>query len=269
MYACSQSRIRAMTACGARRSTTALLALALAGGCASARGELAGPRTEYGEAVRVGQGTARAYLVHEGPVPLELGIALSEGALRGLPTEQMGYEYRLPLPRGAAALPFHDVVLNWNPHGHVPPGVYDRPHFDLHFYTITDTERRQIVASDPQFEQRGARQPPPEYRPAGYILPPGTLEPAMGAHWIDPQSAEFQGRPFTRTFLFGSWDGRLTFYEPMITLAYLETRPDELIRIPVAARHEVRGYYPDAYRVQYDAAKREYRVGLSGLQMRP
>jgi hypothetical protein len=26
------------------------------------------------------------------------------------------------------------VGLNWNPHGHIPPGVYDLPHFDFHFY---------------------------------------------------------------------------------------------------------------------------------------
>ena len=33
-----------------------------------------------------------------------------------------------------ADIPFKWVLLNWTPHGHIPPGVYDTPHFDVHFY---------------------------------------------------------------------------------------------------------------------------------------
>ena len=48
-----------------------------------------------------------------------------------------GYEYVLPLPDAVARradVPFKWVLLNWNPVGHVPPGVYDVAHFDVHFY---------------------------------------------------------------------------------------------------------------------------------------
>ena len=31
-------------------------------------------------------------------------------------------------------MPLKWALLNWNPHGHIPPGIYDRPHFDVHFY---------------------------------------------------------------------------------------------------------------------------------------
>ena len=27
--------------------------------------------------------------------------------------------------------PFNSITINWEPHGHVPAGVYDKPHFDF------------------------------------------------------------------------------------------------------------------------------------------
>ena len=47
----------------------------------------------------------------------------------------------------------------------------------------------------------------------------------MGVHWIDPEVAGVRrARQFTQTFIYGSWNGRLIFAEPMITKALLESR---------------------------------------------
>ncbi len=45
----------------------------------------------------------------------------------------------------------------------------------------------------------------------------------MGAHWVDPTSPEFTGAGFSRTFLYGFWDGHMNFLEPMITKAFIES----------------------------------------------
>jgi hypothetical protein len=95
----------------------------------------------------------------------------------------------------------------------------------------------------------------------------------MGVHWLDVRWPELQGmlgkpeahEPFTRTFIYGSWDGRFTFYEPMITLAHLMSKPDETIPVPQPAKFSGEGWYPTAYRIVYDAQAREFRVGLTGL----
>ena len=105
--------------------------------------------------------------------------------------------------------------------------------------------------------------------------------PQMGLHWLDVRSPELQmltGHPelyqtFTKTFIYGSWDGAFIFEEPMITRAYIlskrsATDPavrDEVIQIPTAQKYEPAGYYPDAYRITWDAQAKEYRIALTQL----
>ena len=87
----------------------------------------------------------------------------------------------------------------------------------------------------------------------------------MGAHWVDPKSPELNGELFTRTFLYGSWDGRMIFAEPMVTKAFMETKPDFRAPIPAPARYAAPGHYPTEYRVYWNEAAKEYRVALTGL----
>jgi len=142
--------------------------------------------------------------------------------------------------------------------------VYTVPHFDVHFYTITPAERDAIVLGNPELAAKMSRQPTPELVPAGYV--PGMSTPGMGQHWRDPSAPELNGQPFTRTFLYGSYDGALTFWETMVAKAYLETKPAGVpIPIKLPARYASTGYYPTSYAVGYDAAAKEYRLALSGL----
>ncbi len=46
--------------------------------------------------------------------------------------------------------------------------------------------------------------------------------PQMGAHWVDVTSPELNGSTFAQTFIYGSYDGQVNFYEPMITLDFLK-----------------------------------------------
>jgi hypothetical protein len=181
------------------------------------------------------------------------------------------------------------VEVNWNPMGHEPDGVYqDVPHFDFHFYTISKAERDRIVPSDAEYATKANRVPTGDYVPPFTVQlgPPGATPaqvavPLMGVHWSDVRSAELQQllgkpeafRPFTATFIHGSWDGRFHFWEPMITRAHLVAKKaaadpavrDEVIPIAVPARYHVPGHYPTAYRITWDPAAREYRVALTRL----
>ncbi len=269
-------------------------------GCRTASGaDRSAARTHYGDPVTVGRGTIRSYVTEQAGMPVELGVAFSEGALEGLPTTGVGHhgggspihQYLLGFPNGNVA-PFRFVEVNWNPMGHEPPGVYqDVPHFDFHFYTISREERDQIVPSDPEYEARANALPTGDYVPpfAMQLGPPGTTPaqvavPMMGVHWVDVRSPELQGllgkpeayKPFTRTFLYGSWNGRFHFLEPMITRAHMLAKRastdaavrDEVIPISVPARYQTPGYYPTTYRISWDEAAHEYRVALSGLTRR-
>jgi hypothetical protein len=309
--------LRPLTARAAATSSAAVLTLAFVVACQesgtaprpgdalAARAGQPGVHRQYGTPVRLGNGRARTYVVLDqkaGGRPLEVGVALDEAALEGLPAPMPmptpapgdGHEhvdshvYDLAMP-AQNPTPYKFLELDWNPQGHELPGIYDVPHFDFHFYTISVAERNAIVPSDPQFQQRADRLPAAEYQPAFYstLTPPGMPTPAvprMGVHWIDVRSPEIQGalghpenaRPFTTTFIHGSWDGRFIFDEPMITRAFILGRKtalapaarDTVIALPAAAQHQPAGYSPAAYRIMYDADAREYRIALTQLTAR-
>ena len=266
-----------------------------------------GVHRQYGTPVRVGNGRARTYVVldqRSGGRPLEVGVALDEAALEGLPAPAAAhgsggndhggmtiYDLELPQQHGT---PYRFVQLDWNPGGHEPPGVYDVPHFDFHFYTITKAERDAIdpsVVGEAEYAARANRLPPEAERAASYVplSPPdaplaAVAVPRMGVHWGSLSAPELQGvfghpeaaRPFTTTFLRGSWDGRVHFDEPMVTRAFILGRKaataaaqrDSVMPLPGAQRHRPAGFYPGAYRVAYDAQAKEYRIALTQLTRR-
>ena len=263
-----------------RGRTVALAALAAValGACQQASGAAdSASRTSYGAPVAVGRGTARAYVTTRNGVASEVGVALSEAALAGLPGEHapggvrahghVTFEHVLPLPQRNPTR-FRHVLLNWNPGGHEPPGIYDTPHFDFHFYVIDNEERLAIDPADPDYQRKAERKPAAELIPRGYVLPAPLAFARMGVHWVDTTSAELKGQPFTSTFIYGSWDGKVIFAEPMITKAYLESKPRFSAELPAPARGRDAGYYPKGYRVRWDAATKEYRITLTGMAAR-
>lgn len=267
----------------------------------------AGVYRQYGTPQRVGDGTVRTYVVLDqknGGTPLEVGVALSERAMEGLPApmamsaadmKQGGHMnmnvYLLDLP-AQNPTPYRFVQFDWNPAGHEPAGIYDLPHFDFHFYTVPVDVRNSIVPTDPQYATKAASFPAPELRAPFYVdaatpvgVPPAAATvPLMGLHWLDVRSPELQKlaghpelyQPFTKTFIYGSWDGQFIFDEPMITRAYImakrfATNPavrDEIIPVPTARRYEPAGFYPNAYRIAYDAQAKEYLIALTQLGWR-
>ncbi|GJG89441.1 hypothetical protein tb265_46220 [Gemmatimonadetes bacterium T265] len=273
-----------------RRASTAALAaagaalgLAAAGvaACTDSTAAFApAARTVYGPAQALGLGSARTYAVLDASgAPTSIGVALTDSALAGLPATPMtgmpyaGVMLTLALPAEAVAAGYDHATLDWNPQGHDPVAVYGAPHFDFHFYTIPADQQMAITPADTAFATKLAKAPPAPYRPATYVQFPGGV-PMMGSHWGDPASPELvpnaPSGTFTRTFLYGSYDGHFVFFEPMLTKASLEAaraqaagEATRAIKVPTA--YENPGAYPAHYTVAYDAAAKEYRVALDGL----
>lgn len=255
---------------------------------------------QYGQRATVGNGEVRSYVMLDSKTmaPLEVGVAFSERALEGLPTDGAGHhgqpgvvhEWSLALPEPFAT-PFQFIDVNWNPSGHEPAGVYDAPHFDFHFYIVSKAERDEIVPANPQYAEQANLLPSGDVVPPFMVQlsPPGSKPvdaavPKMGVHWADIRSAELQGllgkpdqfKPFTSTFILGSWNGRFHFWEPMITRAHILAKKmatdaavrDEVIPLPVPEAYEKPGAYPTAYRILWDAERREYRIALANLEAR-
>jgi hypothetical protein len=208
----------------------------------------------------MGDGTVNAWIHHdETGTPVEVGVTLSENALENLPAEPAEYLLEFPDVKGSDF--YTHVTLEWNPAGHEPPGIYDLPHFDFHFYSIPVLDRISIGFDMEAF----AHAPDADYVPEDYFQTEGGV-PAMGAHWLDGTSPELNGEVFTKTFIWGSFDGEFIFWEPMITRDYLLSQPDveTVLKLPQAYQRD--GYYATKYKVSFSSMESEYQIALTGLE---
>lgn len=215
-----------------------------------------------GPQVRIGKGHVRSWLkVNHEDEPLELGIEFTPSALTGLPDHGHMYHFFLPLHEKAkATTPYDHVSLMWNPEGHAP-GSFSVPHFDPHFMRITNEERLAI----PEYTPGSAFDmlPPAAYRPQGYIPFPGGVV-QMGKHWGAPPFPA--PGTFTSVMIYGSYNGKMIFEEPMITLAHILNGGQQNIPFGQPQLFYTPGYYPTNYNVY--KANGHYHISLSNFVWR-
>lgn len=256
--------------------------------------------TVYGDAQPLGDGAARIYAEFEAGGKLRaLGVSFEETMLENLPSvpntysrcfDRNGngkidakgecngdYELAFLLPdelRARAGVPFSWISVNWNPEGHPHPAPppWAVPHFDFHFYIQEREDVRRIRPGECSelidCEDFKRAQMPVA---AKYLNPDhidvGAAVPDMGNHLIDSKSPELAkgGPPFTRTFIYGAFDGQITFYEPMITHAYLASKPTVCADLKLPQAWQVAGAYPTRYCIRHHDGERRYTVSLESF----
>jgi hypothetical protein len=271
----------------------------LIGGIFAAHGE-----TVFGEAQILGADKISTYatLGADGR-PTAFGLVFTRKALDGLPQKKNmtsrcfdadnngkindssecegDYELRLAMPAalaGRADFPFKWVGFNWNPEGHVPPGVYDLPHFDMHFYMVPqgliDGIRVGGCALFINCKDREKALIPVDKK---YIHPDhisvGATVSMMGDHLLNSKSPELarkreDKKKFTHTWIFGSYEGRITFYETMMTREFLLSRARACFDIKQPRAWQRSGIYPTRYCIRHDPASDAIRVSLEDLVLR-
>jgi len=235
-----------------------------------------GDHISKGPAVKVGKGKAWTWVKTVDGNPVATGVSFTDKAIEGLPTDlpmpnmpgmpgmMPSQEWVLQLPKEVHGMPYDHIGFDWNPKGHDPMQIYGVPHFDVHFYLISEATQKAITAMGEDLA-RCSKRPDNLYVPATYINPPGTIVPQMGNHWIDPSTPELNGKPFTTTFIYGSYDGKTAFLEPMIALSFLQSKPQfsQDLKMPMA--YDLDGYYPSRYSITYDEKHHTYSVTLENL----
>ena len=174
-----------------------------------------------------------------------------------------GAVIRLPDVARAAVGVDHLSVF-WEAHGH-PPGPFLTPHFDFHFYVISDSATEAIDCSNTT---------KPQAIPASYTLPDvdipklgmltGLCVPKMGMHAL-PQEFATGTAPFTGTMVFGYYAERPIFYEPMVSRAMLQERRSFTLAVPPAADLPKGVQYPTKFEAVYDSTTPAYRFIFSGF----
>lgn len=253
-----------------------------------------------GQAWALGNGSVATYAEFSSDrIPSAMGVVFSTGALDGLPASHSdehhcfdrdsngsvdrpaecfaAHEAVIPLPDALAAradVPFKWVLFDWNPVGHIPPGVYDTPHFDIHFYidSIANVFALQDGPCGPEFVRCDQFELAKKPVPANYMHPDyqdvGAVAPAMGNHLLDLTGPEFNGEQWKRNLIFGVYDGKITFYEEMLTRAYLLSRPNTCNPIKSPPAVGLSGFYPTKSCIRYDREADEYTVSMEGFTYR-
>ena len=249
-------------------------------GQGNGRGEGAFPPaglTEWGEAVEVGDGEMKSFatVMPQGD-PVYLGGWMDADVFEALPGAGGPVPYHLHLP-DETGTNFEYVGFDWNPAGHPPGGVYDVPHFDVHFYLMEEDDVEEIPGGVATYDL------PDDQFPANNVFAssvgaPREIVPAMGEHLVDTSAPEFNGEDFTHTLIWGAYDpdlldddggdgvGELVFVEPMVTKEFLETEPDVTTDINVPAAFPEAGQYPTSYTVQYLRGPDAYVVYLGDFE---
>ncbi len=224
---------------------------------------------QYGSSVSLGKGgTVRTWIesARDGK-PVSIGIDVSSKTLtvENLPKQQV--MYHLQFPKKELFAPFVGMMFDWNPEGHIPMELYEKPHFDIHFYMVPEEEHMSIPLGinyqhAPWFEKN--------YMPADYMSLYLAI-PGMGNHWIHKDAPELGPAGFSETLILGAYEDKQIFIEPMITLEYLQQlKPDQTVVEPISQFPHVQksGYYPRKYIITNDAKAGVYKIALTDLYFR-
>lgn len=299
--AAHEQRVCLVTAAAPHHELTLRLPRAVVGWLVAHTRSYRGPCAEYGERVELGDGELIAYSQAVGSRPVAVGLIMTDGSLDDLPHDPPsdgrwcfdknadgtvdamtectgGYESQLELaPRFQREVdsPYTYVLANWNPHGHMPAGVYDLPHFDVHFYVNENAERTAIrpgpcthLVNCDDYEL-GKRLPDPKYL-APDFTDLDAVEPGMGNHLIDPTASEFNGQPFTHTWIYGVWNREVTFYEAMVTHQWFNrlrtgTIDDACYDFKLPSAWQKSGWYPTSYCLRHRDNRGEITVSLENF----
>lgn len=224
------------------------------------------PDIRYGNTITVGNGNARSFLTNPNDHgKLELGFTLNAAALEGLPQHELNF--LIDLPQEALQLtPYKHISMDWTPHGHGPNGVYDKPHFDIHFYTINRAEQNAITVASPDMQKL----PDSSFLPRFYVPEPTGLD-KMGKHWVDITSPELNPvtpAPFTSTMIYGTYNAKVVFLEPMVTRDFFLSKPDTTINIRQPDSFAVHSHYPAKYKIKFDKVTNKIVVSLTDFEHR-
>lgn len=215
----------------------------------------------YGEVMPFVGGKVETWLSFTAKGLYKVGLTLSPETLllQNLPaTGHHGAHIQFPRVPGS---PFEHAYFIFHSHGHPPEDIYNLAHFDFHLALIPSDDIQAIRFEDP----KGQILPPPGFMPSKAVaqrLPGGGYlnVPGEGVHWYYKDAPEWNGGPFSETFLWGSFNGKVDFLEPMVSYqAMISTAKfEKKIELPKCVAKSA--FYPSVYgwEQKYDQAGKMY-----------
>jgi hypothetical protein len=248
--------------------------------------------------VSLGNGYVQTVYSHSASgAPTMIGVTVDEAAMQSLPANPVndgntcfdtdgdgsidpateckgGHERVLWFPK-LKGLPFQWMMFNWQPLGHGPAHVFDKPHFDLHYF-IQDYYSRNAIRTGPcgavlmncDDHKKAILPVPDPFNPPGFGMPGDAGR--MGNHIADLNAPPVNGGPFTQAFVYGTYNAHISFWETVVSTGWLAaTKPQrDCIDLKQASQVELSGYYPRKSCVSYREGSRDYLMTLEDFSYR-
>jgi len=223
--------------------------------------------TYKGPQVKVGNGHARTFItINPSGAPKEIGVIFTKEALSGLPATNSLYQLEFH-DKALNGTLFKHVAIGWSAAGHgLPPSGSMGPHMDCRFFLMTAAERLAIPAPSTSGYPAGGGfdvSPPSGYLPANYAMNAAVAQ--IGRHWAE--NIFSAGMTVPHTMILGTWNGALTFINPIVTLTTLASGTSYSVAYPQQQFFAKRGYYPTKYNI-YKDDKGSHYVTLTGFVWR-
>jgi len=229
--------------------------------------------TFYGPQVQLGDGHMRSWIrISPEGLPEEIGLEMTAGVLQNLPAQYTEMELTLH-NKAMEVTPYNHLGIDWMPNGH-PPAYFQLPHFDIHFYMLSEEEKMSIPPARPtntnlaKVDSFGT--PPPGVLPADYTVPSAAVA-QMGRHWLDKNADVLppKNATFTYQLIYGTWNGKVAFLEPMVTRAFLLSGIEVHNVLKQQTIYNPTGtYYPTGYNIYTDEKTGRIYVSLSQFVLR-
>jgi hypothetical protein len=227
---------------------------------------------KLGESASYGNGTVQTYaLLDDAGVLTECGVIFDDAALVNLPKTPpvdlfQYFSASTDFPTAAIEQTgFQHMTTDYYPYGHNPDPIYSVEHIDFYWHYLTDAQRLLIGASaadSTKFKKD---------LPAG-SLPPTFIDaihaPMIGTELVNVAGPEFSNPPFADAFLYGKYDGKISFLEPMLPISVIKsvTTTVKSFNIPQPGVFPAPGkLFPTKYNISHDASKKQYKCFLSGF----
>jgi hypothetical protein len=115
---------------------------------------------------------------------------------------------------------------------------------------------------------KAIKDPPAPFYPLGFENQKG-VSGRMGNHLADIAEPPFTaGSTFTQAFVYGAYDGHLTYFETVVEGNFIKSKPDECRPIKAPPAMEVSALYPTQYCTRYRADKGDYLMTFEDFEFR-
>ncbi len=254
-----------------------------------------GPCPLMGDRISFAKGNVQTYMqINPDGTPYAYGITFPESTLEDLPgkdqpndfqncfdadengiiseKECVGGHFRfLFYPKNKLKNPIQWSSFSYHPIGRLPPGIFDVPLFEFRS-NLKDFFETNSIKLGPcpglincEDYALAAKEVPEKYLPKGYTSI-NIIEGKVGNLLVNTYGSEFDPKKkFRNSFILGSFNGKISFFEVMVSLDVLNEKKSGCLPIMQAESYEQIGYYPTKYCIKFWEEKKQFFVSLESF----